>query len=159
VEKEWSDQHDVNYGQTPARPLENRPRTAPLHHISQQSERYAKQDVAPYHVQERNPAAGIPPPPRRGHEWLSRITEAISKALNDERQRSAGENGASDLHFKEKSERHFRSVASFGSSGFGGGIVLVLSIAVLVLVLVLETLLGYSVGSLYQSSEHRHDPF
>jgi hypothetical protein len=40
-------------------------------------------------------------------------------------------------------------------------LVLVLSIAVLVLVLVLvlETLLGYSVGSLYQSSEHRHDPF
>ena len=74
----------------------------------------------------------------------------------------------SDLHFKEKSERHFRSVASLGSSGFGGGFVLVLSIAVLVLVLVLvlsiavlvlETLLGYSVGSLYQSSEHRHDPF
>ena len=77
--------------------------------------------------------------------------------LTGERQRSAGENIASDLHFKEKSERHFRSVASLGSSGFGGGIVLVLSIAVLVLVL--ETLLGYSVGSLYQSSEHRHDPF
>ena len=76
-----------------------------------------------------------------------------------ELQRSAGENGPSDLHFKKKSERHFRSVASLGSSGFGGGIVLVLSIAVLVLVLVLETLLGYSVGSLYQSSEHRHDPF
>ena len=77
------------------------------------------------------------------------------------RQRSAGENNASDLHFKEKSERHFRSVASLGSSGFGGGFVLVLSIAVLVLVLVLvlETPLGYSVGSLYQSSEHRHDPF
>ena len=36
-------------------------------------------------------------------------------------------------------------------------VVLVLSIAVLVLVI--ETLLGYSVGSLYQSSEHRHDPF
>ena len=69
-----------------------------------------------------------------------------------ERKRSAGENGASDLHFKEKSERQFRSVALLDSSGFGGEFVLVL-------VLVLETLLGYSVGSLYQSSEHRHDPF
>jgi hypothetical protein len=49
---------------------------------------------------------------------------------------SACENGASDLHLREKPERHFRSVASLGSSGFGGGIVLVLSIAVLVLVLV-----------------------
>ncbi len=57
----------------------------------------------------------------------------------------------------KKTERHFRSVASLGSSGFDGGFVLVLSIAVLVLVL--ETLLGYSIGSLYQSSEHRHDPF
>ena len=107
-----------------------------------------------------------------------------------EQRRSAGENDASDLHFNAKSERHFRSVASLGSSGFGGGFVLVLSIAVLVLVLVLsiavlvlvlsitvlvlalsnavlvlvlsiavlvlvlETLLGYSIGSLYQSSEH-----
>jgi hypothetical protein len=64
----------------------------------------------------------------------------------------SSQDGASDLHFKEKSERQFRSVALLDSSGFGGEFVLVL-------VLVLETLLGYSVGSLYQSSEHRHDPF
>ena len=61
-------------------------------------------------------------------------------ASTGERQRSAGENGASDLHFKEKSERHFRAVASLGSSGFGGGFVLVLSIAVLVLVLSIAVL-------------------
>ena len=90
------------------------------------------------------------------YEYEYRCTE-YEYDCPDERWRSAGENGASALHFKEKSERHFRAVASLGSAGFGGGIVLVLSIAVLVLVL--ETLLGYSVGSLYQSSEHRHDPF
>jgi hypothetical protein len=110
---------------------------------------------------------------------MRRIKQSVPRTFRaavGERQRSAGENGASDLHFKETSERHFRSVASLGSSGFGDGFVLVLSIAVLVLsiavlvlsiavlvlsiaVLVLETLLGYSVGSLYQSSEHRHDPF
>jgi len=46
----------------------------------------------------------------------------------------------------EKSERLFRSVAAPGSSGFGVGIVL-------------DSLLGYSVGSLNQSSQHRYDSF
>jgi hypothetical protein len=78
-------------------------------------------------------------------------------AFIPERRRSAGGNGASDLDFRENSERHFRSVASLGSSGFGGGIVLVLSIAVLVLVL--DSIFRYSVHSLNQSSEHRYNPF
>ncbi len=36
--------------------------------------------------------------------------------LYDERRRSAGGNGESDLDLSKKSERHFRSVASLGSS-------------------------------------------
>ena len=51
-------------------------------------------------------------------------------------------------------ERHFGSVASLGSSGFGGGFVLVLSIAVLVLVL--DSILR---DPLIESWFRHHDPF
>jgi hypothetical protein len=68
---------------------------------------------------------------------------------------SAGENGGSDLHFREKSERHFRSVVSLGLSGFGGEIVLVVSPDESGR----HSFFQYSVRSLYESRDHRDNLF
>ena len=54
--------------------------------------------------------------PSRRIAGLSLAIEYSFLLERDERRRSAGENGASDLKVRKKSERHFRSVASLGSS-------------------------------------------
>ena len=90
------------------------------------------------------------------YEYEYRCTE-YEYDWPDERRRSAGGSGASDLDFRGKSERHSRAVASLRSPGFRVWFVLVLSIAVLVLVL--DSFLRYPGGSLDQSSYHRYDSF
>jgi hypothetical protein len=115
---------------------------------------------------QRRPRLGIrgwPASEAGGREWTQTPSPHLSSDLFGSNShwpqlwRSAGGNGASDLDFREKSERHSRTMESLRSSGFRVWFVLVLSIAVLVLVL--DSFLRYPAGSLEQSSYHQYDSF